>query len=191
MKIRHGLLLLLSAMLMIGCNTNAQNKEKSMKAQGKKILIAYYSYSGNTRVVANQIKELTGGDICEIKVVKPYPTDYNGVINQAKDEIDKDYEPEITTTKVNINDYDIIFVGSPCWWYTIASPVRTFLKQNNLKGKTIIPFMTHGGSGIKDQDIKKLCPNATFLEGVEVSGSSVNTSKPKVDKWLKRINVID
>lgn len=173
--------------MLICMNLQAQTSTPS-----KKILVVYFSHSGNTRVIAEYIKDATNGDIFEIKPVNDYPEDYQAVVNQAKKEINANYRPELKTKINNIGPYDVIFVGSPDWWATIAPPVATFLSQYNLSGKTVIPFMTHEGSGMGHSvsDIKKLCPASTVLEGLPVRGSNVRSAKNDVIKWLRQINMI-
>lgn len=157
-----------------------------------RILVAYYSYSGNTKVVAEQIHKNTGGDIFEIQPVKSYPKEYNSVVNQAKKEISDNFKPELKNKINDIDKYDIIFIGSPCWWATIAPPVATFLTSYDFSGKTIIPFMTHEGSrmGQSEKDIKKLCPKATLLKGLPIRGEQVEHAEKDVVKWLKAIEII-
>ncbi|GAT64037.1 flavodoxin [Paludibacter jiangxiensis] len=159
----------------------------------KKILIAYFSHSGNTRVVAQQIQKATGADIFEIKPVKDYPTDYRTVVDQAKKEIKAGYRPPLKNKVANISNYDIILIGSPNWWSTIAPPVATFLSSYNFDGKTIVPFITHGGSelGRATDDIKKLCPKSTHLEGLAIWGRSVNSDNAKVLIWLRKMKFIN
>lgn len=167
--------------------TAMDSKTKS----SKKILVAFFSHSGNTRVIAEQIKALTGADIFEIKPVKDYPTEYNAVVDQAKKEINANFKPELKTKVKNFDSYDVVFVGSPNWWGTIAPPVSTFLSTNNFEGKTIAPFITHEGSrmGRSVSDIRKLCPKAKILEGLAVRGSSVKTAKNEVSEWLRKIGI--
>jgi flavodoxin len=158
----------------------------------KKILVAYFSHSGNTRVIAQLIKDATGGDLYEIQPQKDYPADYQTVVNQAKREINSNYRPVLKTKIRNIESYDIIFIGSPNWWSTIAPPVATFLTSYQLEGKTIIPFMTHGGGGMGHSvsDIKKLCPRSVVLEGLPVNGSMVSRAESDVLKWLREMKII-
>ena len=87
--------------------------------------------------------------------------------------------------------YDVIFVGSPCWWGTVAPPVATFLAAYDWSGKTVAPFMTHGGSrmGRSEDDIEKLCPGATLLGGLPVRGSAVKGSLDAVGKWIGGMNL--
>ena len=180
-------LIAIVAMLLSGIGMQAQSASPS-----KKILVVYFSHSGNTKEIANQIKELTGGDIFEIQPAKAYPSDYQACVDQAKKEINANYKPTLKTKLKNISSYDMIFVGSPCWWATMAPPVATFLSSYDFTGKTIVPFMTHEGSrmGRYASDIKKLCPKAKILEGLPVRGSNVKEAKGNVNKWLREIKVI-
>ena len=150
----------------------------------EKILIAYYSYSGNTKSVAEKIKEITKGDIFEIKPENAYPANYNDTVNQAQKEKNTNFMPQLADNG-NISDYDTIYLGTPVWWYTFASPIRTFLAKNDFSGKTIIPFCTHGGGGASEtyNDIKKLCPDATIKEGFTSYGDSAKT--PDIELWIK------
>ena len=181
-------LLTIVAMLLSGIGMQAQSASAS-----KKILVVYFSHSGNTKVIANQIKDLTDGDIFEILPAKAYPSDYQACVDQAKKEINANYKPTLKTKLKNISSYDMIFVGSPCWWATMAPPVATFLSSYDFTGKTIVPFMTHEGSrmGRYASDIKKLCPKAKILEGLPVRGSNVKEAKGNVNKWLREIKVIN
>lgn len=157
-----------------------------------KILVAYFSHSGNTHVIADQIGSITGSDIVEIQPVKDYPHDYQTVVDQAKKEINANYKPALKTKVMDIESYDVIFIGSPNWWSTVAPPVATFLSGNNLAGKTIVPFVTHEGSrmGHSVSDIKKLCPESSVLEGLPIRGSYVKRAQEEVTKWLREIKMI-
>ena len=156
-------------------------------------LTAYFSHSGNTRVVANQIHETTGGEIFEIVPVDPYPQEYNAVVEQARKELDQDYMPPLKMKVENMDSYDLVFIGYPNWWGTIPRPVAAFLLEYDFSGKTIAPFCTHEGSGLGRSvaDIEKLCPGATVLGGLAVRGSSVKRSQENVNNWLHESVLID
>lgn len=111
------------------------------------ILTVYYSYSGNTRTVAEAIHSYVGGDIFEIKAKGSYPAEYRAMVNQAKQEIQSGYRPELVSFVPDISKYEVIFIGSPNWWGTITPQVSSFLEKHDLAGKTVIPFVTHGGGG--------------------------------------------
>jgi flavodoxin len=157
----------------------------------KKVLVVYYSRSGNTREMANQIHGMVGGDIVELQTVNPYPTEYRATTEQARRELDSGYKPPLTTKVANLASYDVIFVGSPCWWGTFAAPVKTFLSDSDLSGKTLVPFITHEGSGLgrAPADMARLCPKATLLEGLAVRGGSVKTARGDVESWLRKIGI--
>ena len=157
----------------------------------KKILVAYFSHSGNTREIANQIHKSVGGDIFEIQAVKPYPHDYDAVVQQARQELDSGYKPVLKTKIENIKSYDLVFIGYPNWCSTVPAPVRTFLSEYDFSGKTILPFCTHEGSGLgrSATDISKLCPKSTLLDGVAIRGRDVKTAQNKVFEWLEKIKI--
>jgi len=158
----------------------------------KKILVAYFSHSGNTREIANQIHKSMSGDIFEIQAVKPYPHDYDAVVKQAKQELDSGYKPALKTAIENIKSYDLVFIGYPIWWGTIPAPVKTFLSEYDLSGKTIVPFCTHEGSslGRSVTDISKLCPKSNLRDGVAIWGRDVKTEQNTVPGWLEKIKIM-
>lgn len=150
-----------------------------------KTLIVYYSVTGNTDTVAKAIHEAVGGDIFRIETVTPYGEDIREV---AKTQIEHELFPEIAPVPFSAEDYDIIFIGSPTWYGTLAAPVQTFLIECDLSNKTVVPFSTYGGSaGTYVSDIEMLCSYATVLEGLAVRGSDV--SEKTIAAWLKRISI--
>jgi len=173
-------------------NTGNKSEEGTLSLSGtKKILVAYFSHSGNTREVANQIHKSVGGDIFEIQAVKPYPNDYDAVVKQARQEQDSGYKPALKTKIENIKSYDLVFIGYPIWWGTFPPPVRTFLSEYDFSGKTIVPFCTHGGSGLGQSvtDISTLCPRSTLLDGIAVWGRDAKTAQNEVSEWLRKIKI--
>jgi flavodoxin len=157
----------------------------------KKVLVAYFSHSGNTREIANQIRNKVGGDIFELQTIDSYPRNYNAVVEQAKREIESGYKPALKSKIENIEEYDMLFLGSPVWWYTVAPPIATFLSEYDLSGKTIAPFCTHGGGGLSRcaSDIAKLSPQSTILNGLAVRGGDVKNAQNDVFKWLRKIGM--
>jgi flavodoxin len=161
------------------------------KLQGKNVLVAYYSRTGNTRTMAKYIHSMVGGDIVEIQTVDPYPEEYRATTKQAKEELESGYKPPLTTKVDNMDSYDVVFMGSPCWWGTIATPVISFLSEYPMPGKTLVPFMTHGGSGLGRtmSHVRSLCPNADLEEGLALRGSAIDTSREEVSEWLQNLNM--
>lgn len=162
------------------------------KEKGQNMLIVYYSWSGNTRQIADFIKKHTAGDILEIIPEKAYSSVYKEVVDQAKIEIAKKHQPAIKTKIPNLANYHTIFIGSPNWWGTIASPMRTFLAENDLSGKKIFPFMTHEGSrmGNANADIKKLCPNSEILTALPIRGGAAKNADKEVLNWISSNKII-
>ncbi|HQB29391.1 MAG TPA: flavodoxin [Syntrophales bacterium] len=158
---------------------------------GKKVLIVYFSRTGNTREIAHQIHEMAGGDIVELRTVEPYPNAYNEVVEQAREELRSGFKPALKTKVERIGSCDVVFVGSPNWWGTIAGPVKTFLSEYDLSGKTVIPFITHAGSGLGGSvaDIAALCPNSTIPDGLAVWGENAKNARNDVSAWLSGLGM--
>lgn len=153
---------------------------------GKK-LIVFYSYTNNTKKIAEQIQMATGADICEIETVKPYKGDYNSVVDQGKQEVDRGFKPAIKPLRVNLEDYDTIIIGTPVWWYTYAPAVATFLSEYDLSGKTIIPFATNGGwLGHTLKDMERVCKNAIVTNAIDIKFNTDKMVMPKINlnKWI-------
>jgi flavodoxin len=158
-----------------------------------KILVAYFSRTGNTREIAYQIHSLIGGDMFEIQPVVPYPADYEAVKKKAMEEQEAGYKPALSSKVKNLGSYDIIFVGSPVWWGTLPPPVSSFLSENDFSGKTIIPFCTHLGSGQGRtiSAITELCPQSKILKGIAIRGDAVKSAKKDVSEWLRMNGLTD
>lgn len=159
---------------------------------GKKTLIVYYSWSGNTRQVAQQIQQAIQADAVELKTVDPYPADYRQTTAQAKREQEAGYRPPLQSPISNLDAYDVIILGSPNWWGTVALPIFTFLETHDLTGKTIAMYVTHEGSrlGRSMDDLKRLCPGSTILDGLAIRGGSVSSAQGDVAKWLRTVGLL-
>lgn len=164
---------------------------------GKRMLIVYYSVSnGNTKRIAEQLQVATGADIVHIETVKPYSGSYNDIVEQGRREVKHGHQPEIKPLTVNPADYDVIAVGTPTWWYTMAPAVLTFLKSCDWKGKTVIPFQTHGGwPGHVIKDIKNACKGADFSHEMEIQfdsagGAELVTADGNFEAWVEQIRRI-
>ena len=157
----------------------------------EQILIAYFSRSGNTKKISKLIRQEIGGTLHEIQPETPYPKPYDAVVDQAKEEIQAGYLPALKTSIDHIESYDIVFVGSPNWWNTIAPPVATFLSTYDLSEKTVVPFCTHGGGGLGriGRDISKLCSHSTVLDSFEIYGSGTGNVQSQVSAWLRKIGM--
>lgn len=160
-----------------------ERKEKILSQSDRKVLVAYFSYSGTTRNVAGTLSEKTGGDLFEIT-----PQDnYSDVYVESNREIRKNERPALADTVENMDEYDIIFVGFPVWWHATPAPINTFLESYDLTGKLIIPFCTSGGS-----DIEETMP--TFLQscdGLAVYGERRISGTGGLDGWLSELGLTE
>ena len=156
-----------------------------------KILIVYYTHSENTEKIAEIIADKTRGYLLKIEPEKAYPKTYSLVVAQAKDEISKGFYPKLKTDIPNLDMYDIIFVGTPNWWSTIAPPIKTFLIENDLSGKKVIPFYTHGGGGAGHivKDIKELCPASEVLNDLGLYGNGGSSAEREVSQWIEKLGL--
>ncbi|MFC2471269.1 flavodoxin [Lachnoanaerobaculum gingivalis] len=147
-------------------------------------LIVYYSYSGITRRLAEDIALITDGDLRELKPQKPYSFSYNTAVKEVREEIEKGYCPTLIQGVEDIENVEVIFIGSPNWLKTFAPPVLSFLRKVDLSGKTIIPFCTHGGGGFGRmiEDYKKECKNSIIKDGIALKG---DYSFDELQTWLK------
>ena len=147
-----------------------------------------YITKGNTEVVAEYIRDITKADMFKVERKVPYAKDYNTCIKQAQDEQRRGERPELKQMLNSIEDYDVVFVGSPIYWGTMPNPLLTQLEKLNWQGKTVMPFTTHEGSGLGNvvADLKNICKGATVLNGLAITGSAVKGSKDKVQNWIKQ-----
>lgn len=161
-----------------------------------RVLVVYYSYAnGNTEKIALKLAESFKADICGIDPVEPYSEDYNTTVKIGKEEVDNGVCREIQPLKYDVKDYDVIIVGTPTWWYTMAPVVRTFLKENDFSNKTVIPFMTHAGwPGTVIKDMTALAKGATVKYPMEIQfdsegGSNCVTTCKEINDWIESIKL--
>ena len=159
-----------------------------------KTLIACFSRTGNTREVANQIRQTTQGDLFEIRTTYAYPAAYRATTDQAKREQEENARPALAADVEAIESYDTVFLGFPNWWTTMPMALFTFLERHRLSGKTIAPFCTHEGSrfGQSLTDIRTLCPNARLLDGLALRGGASgyvqsDAARQEIADWLRRL----
>ena len=179
------LIIMFSAFLTISMSACSQNKKQEKK--DLKTLVAYFSATGVTKGVAEQLSIITGADLHEIKPAQPYTeADLDWRNKQSRSTIemkDKNSRPAITDKLQNMKDYDVVYVGFPIWWYTAPTIINTFMESYDFRGKTVIPFATSGSSSIKKacEDLKVAYPEVTWKEGKLLN----RMSKQDLETWVK------
>lgn len=160
----------------------------------KKTLVVYYSWScGNTEKIAEQLADACDADIARIETVVPYPEDYQETVDQGQREVNAGFMPEIENLEYNPADYDVIVIGTPTWWYTMAPAVKTFIAENDFSGKTVVALSTNGSwPGNVTADIEDACAGASFGPALEVQfdstgGDRQETLQSQVDAWIEQI----
>lgn len=150
--------------------------------------MAYLSRSGNTRVVAGQIARATGAQVFEIRTVQAYPEDYQQMVAQAQRETESGFEPPLAATVPDIARYRTVYLGWPVWGMTAPSPIRSFLARHDLRGMTLVPFITHGGFGIGRSlaVLAQLAPQARIADAFVMQADQERDTLDRVTRWLVR-----
>ena len=153
-----------------------------------RMLVAYFSRSGNTRVVAGLIHRALGTDLFEIRPGRPYPEDYLETVEQARRERDSGYAPALDGRVSTIADYGTIFLGFPIWGETTPPVIRAFLSAHDLSGKILIPFVTHGGYGLGNSPsvLASHAPKAHLRTGFSMQADQERQTMQRVNHWLKQ-----
>lgn len=185
---------------------NVGQEENSPSSSSGETLIVYLSRTGNTKVVAELIQNKVGGKLVALEKENPYPENYQKIVDQVDRENEEGYLPPLKTKIENIEDYDTVFIGFPTWDMQMPPPMKTFLTENDLSGKTVIPFNTNAGFGVGQgfDQFRELCPECDILEGFSVEGGyekrgvllAIEGDREKevsgqLDTWLEKINVSD
>lgn len=169
-----------------GSGTVSGSAANNSTSGGGNILIAYFSWGGNTKGIAEEIQNQTGADLFEITMVDPYSNDYNTVLDEAQRDQNEQARPELASHVENMEQYDTVILGYPNWWASIPMPVASFLEEYDFSGKTIIPFCSHGGGrfGQSLTAISKLAPDAAMGEALSIHYSGGSSMPDDVSEWL-------
>ena len=210
MNIKNILVAVLVVVFATGCNgqnknnvetfqeTSLQNEQTSNSGNMSKSIVIFFSHAGdnysvgvidtgNTKIVADYISEITGADQFEIVTHKYDGMAYTPLIELAKKEAAAGELPPYEGTAPDLSKYDTVFIGGPVWWGTYPQVMFTLFKDINLDGKTVIPFTTHEGSGLAScaSDVRKAFPKAKVTGEFSIYGHEVRGGKAKVERWLK------
>lgn len=165
----------------------------------------YLSRTNNTKAIAEIIHENVGGKLVALELQNPYPENYKAIVEQVAKENETGFLPPLKTKIDSIEEYDVVFVGFPTWGMQLPPPIKSFLKQYDLRGKKVVSFNTNAGYGIGSSfdTVKDLCPNSTVLEGFSIKGGierdgvlfmiegqKEKEARDEVKKWLQEINVV-
>nr|WP_298685186.1 flavodoxin [uncultured Dongia sp.] len=163
--------------------------DQSNQIKGRKLLTAFFTRSGNTRVLAGTIHRALDTDLFEIKAARPYPEDYEATVEQARQERDRGVEPALAATVPSLGGYDAIFLGFPIWGETAPPIIRSFLSAHDFSGKTIRPFITHGGYGLGTsiEVLGSHAAKARIADPFVLEADQERRTIEQVSAWLKRI----
>jgi flavodoxin len=193
------------------CLVSGCSKAQQISANNKplpserKILIVYLSRTNNTKAIAEFIHQKVGGTLVALELETPYPADYDATVQQVARENEIGYLPPLKTEIERIEKYDVVFLGFPTWGMQLPPPVKSFLRQYSLKGKTVIPFNTNAGygEGSSFQTVREHCPQSSVLEGfvirgglerdgqyLVIKGARADEAQKEVKSWLRKIKLL-
>ena len=175
-------------------NEDGKEGSASTNLDSDKVLVVYFSHGGNTQKLAKEISDQVGGDFRRIEPVNAYPGG-NELYDYTEQEQADDARPEIQDLNINMSKYDTVFIGYPIWWYTYPQVILTFFDNYDLTGKTIVPFVTHGGSGMSgtEDDMREYLSDkdVTVLDGLAVSRNDIEEDQSQtVTNWLEELGFI-
>ena len=158
----------------------------------KKVLVAYFSHTGNTEFVAKKIQGMLSADILEIKTVERYPEEHGPCSEIAGRQLKANYRPKLQPIPLNPENYDIIFLGYPIWWHTMPMACWAFLESYDFAGKIVAPFCTHAGAGLANsiRDIQKLIPDSTLLTGFQTTDARSDRLQKDLSDWIEKLGYL-
>ena len=184
------MLVAVAAFMAVACTSKKQQEET---AAAPKALVLYYSQTGTTKAVAEEIAKLTGADIESIELENPYDGDFGATIQRCQEERAKGELPALKPLETNIADYDIIYLGYPIWFGTYAPPITSLLDELSLEGKTLVPFCTFGSGGLEAsvRDLKAKFPDVDIFDGYGVRTARIEAMPEEVERFLKENALIE
>lgn len=201
-KILNSIILLGSLFFSDGSKSDSPPVRSMELDQGEDILIVYLSRTKNTQAIAEMIQDQVGGTLMELELEKPYPENYQAMVKKVAEENAGDFLPPLKTKLLDFEKYDVVFLGFPTWGMQLPPPIKSFLKQYDLSGKTVIPFNTNAGYGVGSSfdTVKELCAKSRILEGFSTTGGierdgilfvmqgdKEKEARAAVGQWLKEI----
>lgn len=186
--LRRSILLSATAGPVVSAGSSVAGERPS----GTRTLVAYFSRTGNTRVIAGQVRRARDADLFEIRPAEAYPEDYAATVRQAQRERDAGHEPPLTATLPDVAAYETVFLGFPVWGMTAPPVVRSFLSRHDLSGKTLVPFVTHGGYGLGSSlsVVAGHAPRARLLDGLAMRADQERDTLARVTRWLDDVGTV-
>ncbi len=160
-----------------------------MSNSNTKVLVAYFTRTGNTRLIATQIARALDATVFQIVPASAYPADYEAQVAQAERERQQNYEPPLNASVPNIQSFETVFLGFPIWGMTAPSVIRSFLTQHDLSGKTLVPFITHGGYGLGNSltVVADHAANARLVKEFSKQCDQERETLSEVTQWLGQV----
>lgn len=181
----------MSVLILLACLLAFPAASHAAGNNSPKVLVVYFSLTGNTIPVAEKMQQMTGADLFVIETVRTYPLERPARTEDPKKELDSGIWPALKTPPPDMSSYDLILVGGPVWWYTVSTPVRSFLQQADFAGKKVAPFVTHDGAvGDYFEYFRKNARNAVVLEGLDLYRPFKNSPEAlekKLQNWLNKL----
>ncbi|SDM58316.1 Flavodoxin [Catalinimonas alkaloidigena] len=196
--------LLLLAACACRSRGEARAPEKTVGASGD-TLIVYLSRTNNTRALAEIIQREVGGTLVALELETPYPANYPATVQQVAEENETGYLPPLKTKIEHLERYEVVFVGFPTWGMQLPPPMKSFLHEVDLSGKTVVPFNTNAGYGVGSgfRTVRELCPNSNVLDGFSITGGverdgiyfvmegeKAEEARTQVQRWLENIRLL-
>lgn len=187
------------------CQTMLTDSKNAPAPDREKVLIVYLSRTNNTKAIAEIIREHVGGTLVALELQDPYPEDYSAIVDQVSKENETGFLPALKTRIDNIQKYDVVFVGFPTWGMQLPPPMKSFLNQYDLAGKTVVPFNTNTGYGVGSSfdTVNELCTNCKILQGFStkggierdgiyfvITGDKEKQERLEITNWLQSIGLI-
>ncbi|CAH2405876.1 flavodoxin [Mesorhizobium escarrei] len=177
--------------IVAGVSFAATSAEPTAAGRSATVLVAYFTRTGNTRLIATQVARALDATLFQIVPAAAYPEDYEAQVAQAEDERQRGYEPPLQAMVPDLDSYETVFLGFPIWGMTAPSVIRSFLSQHDLSGKTLVPFITHGGYGLGNSlaVIAEHAPDARLIDGFSKQCDQERETLREVTRWLESVEI--
>jgi flavodoxin len=187
--LRRKVVAALASLPILGATQSALSEGAA--SGGSRVLVAYFSRSGNTRVIAGLLQRAQRADVFEIRPANAYPEDYLQAVEQGRQERDSGFEPALAAHVPNMANYEVVFLGFPIWGETAPPVIRSFLSTHDLAGKVVVPFITHGGygPGSSYQVLARHAPKAVLRQGFEMQADQERKTMEQVNGWFNSLNL--